>query len=235
VADALTFFLAAVAVWRVRERAPSRAPASSVWPVLRNRRFLLASIAQALLSLSTVVLTLTLPLWIISRSVAPAWVIGTLLAGSTVLAVSLQVPMSKFAVTPAGATRSSWTAGLLLAAGCSAFAFTDGASVPWAIALLTVGAVLRLLGELLQAASGWTMSFSAPPAGRASTYQAIYSTAFTAAAAIGPLLSGWVVTQPQGRGWFGAAAFFACAGVVAAASGAAVMRYRPRTRGPTRK
>ena len=74
------------------------------------------------------------------------------------------------------------------------------------------------------------MSFSAPPAGRASTYQAIYSTAFTAAGAIGPLLSGWVVTQPQGRGWFGAAAFFACAGVVAAASGAAVMRYRPRTR-----
>jgi MFS family permease len=233
--DALTFALTALVVARIR--TPALIPAStgspsSAWGVLRNHHFLLASAAQALMSLSAVVLTLTLPLWIVSRSVAPAWVISVLLAGSTVLAVILQVPVARFSLTSRGVAGSNVVAGLLLAAACSAFAFTSDTSdtsdtsTRRAIILLALGGVLRLLGELLQAASGWTMSFSAAPAGRVATYQAMYSTAFTAAAALGPLLSAWVVDQPHGYGWFAAAAFFACAGVLAAVSADVLARRR---------
>lgn len=172
-------------------------------------------------------LTLTLPLWIITRTTAPPLTISVLLVGSTVLAITLQVPVSRLATTARGATRSSWLAGLCIATGCSAFAFTSNTSLRLTVTLLVIGAALRLVGERLQAASGWTMSFSAPPPGRAATYQATYSTAFNAAAVIGPLMSGWIVTREGGTGWLAAAGLFACAGATAAASGAVVMRRRP--------
>jgi MFS transporter len=230
-ADTLTFLLTAAIITRIARPPRSASPSSSEspWTVLRSGHFLLASTSQAMLSLNALLLTLTLPLWIITRTIAPPATIGALLVGSTVGAVTLQLPMSRVAATTSGASRSSWIAGLLIAGGCAVFSFTTDTTIRATVALLAIGAVLRLVGDLLQAAGGWAMSFAAPPPGWACTYQATYSTAFTAAGVIGPLMSGWVVTREGGLGWLAAGGFFAVFGATAALSGAVVMNRRSRT------
>jgi predicted MFS family arabinose efflux permease len=225
--DSATFVVAAVLVATLAVPAAPQPPApTSPWAVLRSRTFLLASAGQALLSLTTLVLTLALPLWIITSTDAPPSLIGLLIFGSRIVTVALQVPVSRLADTPPRAVRSTWLAGLLIAVSCLAIAPTGATTARVTVALLVAGAGFRLLGEVLQATGGWTMSFTATTPGRACTYQATYSTALTAAAAVGPLLVGGVVSRGDGIGWVGAAGFFSAIGVIGALAAARVMALR---------
>jgi MFS family permease len=227
ISDSLTFVAAAVLIGTVRGRPPvTDAKPEPLGKVVRNRAFVAASLSQGLLSVNTTLLTVALPLWIATRHLVPDATIGLLLGGSTVIGILLQVPVSRFADTPRGAVRSSAGAGLFLAAACLIYMTTTVTAPAASLALLCVGSAVRLFGELLQVSGGWAMSFSAPPPGRECTYQAVYSTAFTIAAAIGPLLSGWIATQPDGRGWMSAAGLFLVGGAGAALSSAAVFRRR---------
>ena len=225
VIDGLTFAVAAAVVAGVTAPVTSRTGGSTApMEVLRDRTFLLASTGQALLSLNTLILTLALPLWILTRTDASPSVVGMLIVGSTILTVGLQVPASRLADTPRAAVRSSCVAGLLVAAACLTIAPTYTTTTSVTVTLLAIAAAVRVLGEVLQVAGGWTMSFTAPPAGRACTYQATYSTAFTAAAAAGPLLVGGVVSRHDASGWLTAAGVFAALGTLTALASAAVMR-----------
>lgn len=227
IGDALTFIIVAIVISTIRVPRPgTEARPEPLRRVVGNRAFVAASLSQGLLSVNTTLLTVALPLWIVTRDAAPDATVGLLLAGSTVLGVLLQVPVSRFADTPRGAVRSSAVAGLLLAAACLIYMVTAATPPAAALVLLCVGSGVRLFGELLQTSGGWSMSFSAPLPGRECTYQAVYSTAFTVAAAVGPLLSGWIVTQPGGRGWAIAAVLFLALGAAAAVSSAAVFRRR---------
>jgi MFS family permease len=236
IGDGLTFIVVAIVIATIHAPRPlSTATPETLGRIIGNRAFVVASLSQGALSTNTTLLTVALPLWIVTRNSMPDATAGLLLAGSSVLAIFLQVPISRFANTPRGAVRSSAGAGLLFTAACLVYMTTTATPRILSIALLAIGSGIRLLGELLQTSSGWSMSFSAPPPGRECTYQAVYSTAFTVAAATGPLLSGWIATQPDGRGWATAAGLFAAAGTIAAFSSAAVFRRRgvPYLRAPS--
>jgi MFS family permease len=216
--DAATCYLCAILVLRIRSApaAPGDVAGRQTGWLIRERRFLTMAAAQAILSLHTSVLTIAVPLWIVTRTEQPKVTIAILLTASTAGAVLLQVPVSKRAGTPRGAARAAWQAGGYLAAGCLAFPCTATGGRWAAAVLLAAGGAARLVGELLQAASGWAMSFTATPPGQAGLYQSTYSTAYSVATMAGPAVCTAVVAAPGPIGWFALAAIFAIAGITAA-------------------
>ncbi|TQJ17523.1 MFS transporter [Kribbella jejuensis] len=228
--DALTFAIVAIVVGRIPyRRSRSGSVSGGLRLVVGNWPFLAASLSQGLLSINCTLLTVALPLWIVTRAIVPNETISLLVGGSTVLGILLQVPVSGLADSPRGAVRSTAAAGVLAAAACLIYMTSAGAGRTAALVLLCVGSAVRLFGELLQTSGGWSMSFSAPPPGRECTYQAVYSSAFTVATALGPLLAGWIASEPDGRGWLTAAVLFAVLGPLAAGASAAVFRDRAVT------
>lgn len=225
VGDALTFVVVAVVISRI-PYPRTRSATGNLRGVVGNWAFLAASLSQGLLSINSTLLTVALPLWIVTRGVVPDETISLLVGGSTVLGILLQVPVSGLANSPRGAVRSTAAAGVLAGTACLIYMASAGASRTAALVLLCVGSAVRLFGELLQTSGGWSMSFAAPPPGRECTYQAVYSSAFTVAAALGPLLAGWIASQPAGRGWLTAAVLFVVIGVLASSTSAAVFRRR---------
>ncbi|NUR96851.1 MAG: MFS transporter [Kribbellaceae bacterium] len=181
VGDALTFAVVAIVVGRIPYRR-TRSASGALQLVVGNWAFLGASLSQGLLSINGTLLTVALPLWIVTRGVVPNGTVSLLIGGSTVLGILLQVPVSGLADSAPGAVRSTAAAGVLAGAACLIYMTSEGAGRTAALVLLCVGSAIRLLGELLQTSGGWSMSFSAPPPGRECTYQAVYSSAFTVAA-----------------------------------------------------
>ena len=78
-ADTITFLITALIVNTITSPPRPGTPPTSPWTVLRSWSFLLASGSQVMLALNTVVLTLMLPLWIITRTTAPPATISALL------------------------------------------------------------------------------------------------------------------------------------------------------------
>ncbi|HEY3562935.1 MAG TPA: MFS transporter [Kribbella sp.] len=227
IGDALTFVIVAIVVGRVPVRCTSTGAAPErLTRIIGNWPFLTASMSQGLLSINSTLITVALPLWIVTRGVVPNETVSLLIGGSTVLGILLQVPVSSLADSPRGAVRSSAAAGVLVAVACLIYMTTSSAGSTVAVLLLCAGSAVRLFGELLQTSGGWSMSFSAPPPGRECTYQAVYSSAFTVATALGPLLGGWIASEPDGRGWLTAAGLFTACGALAATTSAAVFRHR---------
>lgn len=116
------------------------------------------------------ILTVALPLWIITHTEAPSSVNAVLLLLDTVLVIAFQVAASRGAETAPGAARMLRRSGLLLAACCLVFAVTQDIPAVVAVPLLLVGTAVLVLGELSQAAGSWGLSLHLPRRGsRAST------------------------------------------------------------------
>ncbi|WP_375424616.1 MFS transporter [uncultured Friedmanniella sp.] len=216
VVDAATFVGAAVVVSTIPAASPAASPGGAgLRTVLTDARFLRMSCAQAFLSLHGAVLTVTLPLWIATRTEAPTVTVAVLTTGTMVGAVALQVWVSARTDRPGGSARAARQAGVALAAACLVLGPSGSTGPVAAVVLLMLGGALRLAGELLQSASGWAMSFNASPPGMAASYQALYSTAFSGAAIAGPLISTAIVLAYGWSGWAVLAVAFLVAGAVA--------------------
>jgi MFS family permease len=112
----------------------------------------------------------------------------------------------------AGALRR---AGLVLAVACLVFAASGAVPAAWAVVLLLAGALVHVVGELLQSAGGWAVSFGLAPEDRQGQYQGMFSTGMAASTMLAPaVLTGLCVTWGW-PGWVVVGAVFAVAGLVA--------------------
>ncbi|WP_328545650.1 hypothetical protein [Streptomyces platensis] len=74
-------------------------------------------------------------------------------------------------------------------ASCLVFALSAAGMAPWgAGVVLVVGAVLQLIGEMLQSAGSWQISFDLAPAHQVGQYQGFFGTGVPLARTLGPLL-----------------------------------------------
>lgn len=207
--NAAAFVLAAVIL--VRLHLPYQPPArrESPWRALQGLhvRYLALAGLNGALSLHMTLLSVGLPLWVLSATVLPQSAVPLAVTVNTVLAVVLQVALSKGAARPGGAAQALRLAGLSLA-GC-VVALAVAAKVPLvaaAVALL-VGTVLLTLGELWQAAGGWELSFEHARDERRTTDLAAFSLGTSAQSIVGPPLVTAVVAQGT-VGWLALAAGF---------------------------
>jgi MFS family permease len=217
--NAVSFWLAAALLVRVRtdsSRCQIRSATLTTPPRQRihDLRYLTLAGANGVLFLHTVVLTVGLPLWIVTRTSAPASMVGVVIMFNTVAAVSIGVRLSRgVARVESGARRHQWS-GLSLAVCCALVAMTASTNRDVTILLLLAAAAALTLGEVWQSNGGWALSYALSPSERRTYYMSVYYLGEPLAATVGPALLTVVVNGSGVPGWLGLATAFTLTAVV---------------------
>lgn len=213
--NALSWALAAVPLkWLSRRDHLHRSTSSRHIRSVRDFRYLCVAAACGLLNIHFEVLSFLIPLWVVTRTDASAAMVSALFLTNTVIVVTLQVWASRFSSDIRSAARSASVSGIFFAIGCVIMAFTAetaGAN----LSLLLFGAIiLHSVGEIIQVASGFTLSFDLTPEGKHGEYQSTFAAGRYIARIIGPPLLALVVVRLGGFGWFLLAILFLAAGLL---------------------
>ncbi|MFJ9655870.1 MFS transporter [Streptomyces microflavus] len=216
VLNALAFLGAAL----VLSRAPAVPPraASSSKPkdksVFKDRPYIVVSILNTLMLLHLPLVDIALPLWISTHTSAPMWLLSVLFMLNTVAVVFFQVRISRGVTSLTSATRYVFLGSVLLAGGCMVFAFTGVSDSAWVAAgLLLAAAAVMAVGEMMQAAGTWELSFGLAPPGKHGQYQAFFGNGTTVAEMVGPLALTGLIVYWGPPGWILLGVLFVVAAV----------------------
>ena len=206
---------------RRRDGAPrprARAFRREEWPDLN---YLLLSAATTGLLLCEAVLTVALPVWIITRTHAPAAMVGILYTVNTILTAALQVRISQRVRDNTGAGTALLIAGILLAISGGLCALA--ASVPGtaAVAILLMAVTVLSLGEIATGAGSWHLSTELAPEATRERYLAVFNLSLSVERVIGPVLVTGVLLKVGDIGWGLAALIFLSCGLVGRRTGRA--------------
>jgi dipeptide/tripeptide permease len=179
---------------------------------LRDRPFLAFVALDGLLSMHNAMAQVAIPLWVATATDAPTWLISALLVTNAVAVILLQIRVARGTEHLAGAARAGRRAGLLLALACGVLALTDLTSGALTIALLLAAALVHVLGEMLQSAGGWGISFELAPPGAQGQYQGAYAMGHQVGDLIAPLVLTVVAVSWGWPGWLLTATIFLLAG-----------------------
>jgi hypothetical protein len=127
-----------------------------------------------------------MPLWVITMTDAPRPVLGALFALNTVMAVLLQVPASKYAISPAGSTRLLTGAALAVVVACPVLALSGTTSGWLTVAVLAVGVMLLTWAELWSASAQWWVTTEVPPPAQRGAYVGAANSVIGVAKVVGP-------------------------------------------------
>jgi Na+/melibiose symporter-like transporter len=182
----IALMLLVVAVFIVRLPPAAPAPARSRQRAIRNYPYLAVSALSGVLISHATVLSVVLPLWVLSRTDAPKAVVAWCFFLNTVLTVLLQVTATRGAEDRRGATRAQQRAAAVLIAMCAILAVTEFTHGGTTIVLLIVGAALLTGGELLHSAGAWTLSIELAPTAQRGEYLAAFRLGTQAQTVVGP-------------------------------------------------
>jgi dipeptide/tripeptide permease len=155
-----------------------------------------------------------IPLWVATATDAPAWLISVLLVVNAVSVILLQIRVARGTEQLAGAARAGRRAGFLLALACGVLALTDVTSGAVTIGLLVVAALVHVLGEMLQSAGGWGISFELAPPGGQGQYQGAYAMGTQVGDLVAPVVLTVVAVSWGWPGWLLTATIFLAAGAL---------------------
>ncbi|MEU8779617.1 MFS transporter [Streptomyces sp. NPDC048606] len=232
--DAASFVAAALVLARLRLAAHVPAPPSDgtlfkALAGLRDLPYLTLAGLNSVLVLHMTLLSIGIPLWVVSGTDAPVGVVAVLTAVNTVLVVLLQVPLSRRAEKGAGSMRCLALAGGALAVCCVALAGAGVVGRLPAIGLLVVATAAMTLGEILQSAGAWELSYRHAPPERRTEYLSVFNLGFSAQEIAGPVLFTGVVIALGGWGWLALGGVFALAGALARPVAGRLAAVRART------
>ncbi|GAB3834438.1 MFS transporter [Kribbella italica] len=215
-ANAATYVVTAGLVqWGMARVAPVPSTAGpSALTALKDRSFLAFVALDGLLSMHNAMAQIAIPLWVATATDAPTWVISVLLVVNAASVILLQLRVARGTEQLAGAARAGRRAGLLLAAACGVLAITDVTSGPVTIALLIVAALVHVLGEMLQSAGGWGISFELAPPGGQGQYQGAYAMGTQVGDLVAPVVLTVVAVSWGWPGWLLTATIFLVAGAL---------------------
>jgi MFS family permease len=218
--DAASFVVVAVVVARlplrdagIRSRCRSGRRAGPRNGARRyDRLTLCTTVLNGAVSVHMTLLGVGIPLWLIRHTDAPAALVGVLIAINTVMAVLLQVRFTRSTDTLQGGARALRRAGLSLAICCLLLGVAGAVSRGQAVVLLMAAVIALTLGELWQAAGGWSLSFALAPEGRQGEILALFGTGTSLQQVIAPPLLTVVVFRAGLAGWIALGAAVALSG-----------------------
>ncbi|WKU48846.1 MFS transporter [Streptomyces sp. VNUA116] len=156
------------------------------WAALRDRTYLSATAAHAVLSLNYAVSGFLLPLWIVAHTSAPRWAVSAVLVLNMAFVVLLQVKVSRGVHDVRAAGRRMAWAGTAFAAGLMLMASAHGPSRWVATGLLLGGMAVFALGELWYAAASTEYCFGLAPAHLQGQYAGVFGLGSGAVEAVAP-------------------------------------------------
>ncbi|MFB8274831.1 MFS transporter [Nocardia colli] len=211
VGNAVSFALAGILLSGIPNACAPRTPADAP-PRRRVRpRYLALAGLNVVLLMHDTILQLALPLYVLNQTRLPAAVLPPLYVLNTVLVVVLQRRLSRWAATIRGAARAEQAAGVLLAVACACFAAVAVLAPVAGAGALVVGVVALTVGESLQVAGAWELSYEHAPSAERGAHLAVFSIGVGVQHSVGPgivsLLAVWGAVA-----WFPFAAAFVLAG-----------------------
>lgn len=227
--NALAFFAASFVLSRLPAVAPSApaTPEEAGTSVFKDRPYIVLSVLNTLLLLHIPLVDIALPLWISEHTAAPTWLLSVMFMLNTVAVVLFQVRVSKGVTGLESASRHVFLGSALLAVGCVVFAFSGSGDSAWvAGGLLLVAVAVQAVGEMMQAAGTWELSFGLAPEGKHGQYQAFFGNGTTVAEMVGPLALTGLIVYWGAPGWILLGALF----VAAASALRPVVRWGARVR-----
>ncbi|MCQ8773900.1 MFS transporter [Streptomyces telluris] len=177
-------------------------------------RFLLLTLVNGALEVHQVVVTVIVPLWIVTSTRAPAWLNAVLLVLNTVVIIATQVRVGRRIDTLASAGAMQVRGGILLGVSCCAAALSAVPGVALPVTALVVSALVLAVGELCQVASALQLSYDLPPPGRQAEYQGVFAFRKGLRQAVGPALLTWLVIGHGATGWLVLGGCFAVLGLL---------------------
>ncbi|WP_405790333.1 MFS transporter [Streptomyces sp. NBC_00029] len=210
-ANALSFLIAAVLVWRTREPrggglvvarpgAEAGAPASGAGP-WRDRGYLRFVLLDIPMNLDDSIIGVGLPLWLVGHTTAPHALIPAFLVINTVLVVALQLRVSARVPDARRAAGAVAVYGLLTLACCVFLAAAPAGGVWAASAALLTAAVLATAAELMRSVSSWELAVSLAPREARASYLGVAGMAQSVQKSAGPLLLTGAVMAAGPAGW----------------------------------
>ncbi|MDG4821064.1 MFS transporter [Asanoa sp. WMMD1127] len=213
--NAVTYLLAAAVFTRVGVVARVARPAAGPRLVaLRDRPFVAFALVDGLVAaLYNGLLALALPLWLVSRTHAPAALVSAALLVNTIGCVTLQVWASRGTDTAVAAVPVSRRGALVVAASCVLFGLTAGRGARVAGVLVLGAAAVHVLGELWLSSATFAVAFDLAPDWAQGQYQGALQTGRQIGNMLAPPLLTALVIGWGGPGWLGLSAVFAGAAV----------------------
>ncbi|MEC3980177.1 MFS transporter [Amycolatopsis sp. H20-H5] len=202
IGNALALFAGALLVRKLPETTPSASHVPRrAFAALRNLPFLGTIALNCVVGLHGSMVLVVVPLWVLERTSAPHALIGILLVVNTLTCVLLQVRASKGTETLAGSVRKArWSAAVLLPA-CLLLGLSGEVSPLFAVALILVGYFLLSLGEVMQTASAWGMSYSLAPKHAEAEYLGASTMSVAGESIVGPAVGTWATLTFGLLGW----------------------------------
>ena len=215
VLDAALSIVAAFVVLAVPRVAPQpKSGDGPIWIALRDRGYLAVAALNAGMSIHYAVLDVAIPLWVVDHTDAPRWTVALLLIINTVVVALFQVRSSRGIADPASAARATRTSGLLLLASMVLFATASTGDAVVAIGLLAVGALVQVIGELLQSSGSFLLGFDLAADHAQGQYQGVWNTSFSISTMVAPTILALLPLGLGVPGWIILGVWFAVVGVL---------------------
>ncbi len=214
--DAVAFLFCALALLRLPQVPPTPvAPGGSPrFAVLRDRPYAVITLLNTLLLLRMPLISLAVPLWTVTRTDAPGWLVSALLVLNTGAVMLFQVRTASAVRDLSSARRTVARGGVLMLASCAVFALSAAGASPWgAVAVLLVAGGLQVAGEMMQSAGAWQIGFDLAPADQQGQYQGFFGMGVPLARMLGPLLLTALVIDWGVPGWLLLGTLFLGAGL----------------------
>ncbi|MEU6083349.1 MFS transporter [Streptomyces sp. NPDC047108] len=214
VAIGAAFLGGAALVLRIPEQAaaPVRDKDKAKRSALPDRRYLLLTGLNFLLSFFDALLLVAMPVWVLEHTDASRATVSILFAVNTGLVVLLQIPVSKLAQGLRRTSRMMTYAGVALAVSSLCFAGAGAAHGWWAVAWLFAAVVALSLGEVVANSAGWDLSIALAPPEARGRYLSVFNLGNAGQRVLGPVVVTGLLLSTGTVGWVGAAVVFLVAG-----------------------
>jgi MFS family permease len=217
IADGLSFFLAAglllLGVHVSSHQGGESMQRSAYRLVLRDRPFLWLSTANVVFALCSTLLTIGVPVYVAEALRAPLWVIGTLIALSTVLIATLQTVVVRL-LEPSRRTRALILSGLLWGSWCALLALALVVPQGLRLPTLFVATCVYALAELIHDPTSNALAAETSPDALRGRYLAIFQLSWSLAAILAPGLFTLLFTLHPVLPWLVMAGLILCASLM---------------------
>jgi MFS family permease len=185
--NAVTFLLAGLLVLlvRVTHDRPAERGGGGYRVLLADRPYLGLIGVNTIFAMCAMFLGLALPVYLVDGLSGPAWLVGPLLAGNTIL-LALGQTTAVRVVRPLLRTRVMVLSGVLWAVWATACAFAPAVGVSALVPYLAVVTLCFTAAELMHAPVSMSLASEAAPADLRGRYLAVFQYSFAFATVIAP-------------------------------------------------